>query len=155
MRFGFSWYVGHMGKDVPMRRCTRCGIIKDSSEFNIRDLKAGLLQYVCRACQRLQMRNRYSSNREKVLEINRASTQKSQMQAAIFIRDYLSAKTCVDCGQFDIAVLTFDHVRGEKKYNISNMISRGYSIETIKKELEKTEIVCFNCHMRRERSRQR
>jgi len=138
-----------------MKRCTRCGKNKDNSEFNIRDLKHGYLQHVCRDCQRQQMRDRYSSNREKVLEINRAATKKSQIQAAIFIRDYLSDKACIDCGEDDIAVLTFDHVRGEKKYNISNMISRGYNIETIKRELEKTEIVCFNCHMRRERKRRK
>jgi hypothetical protein len=35
------------------------------------------------------------------------------------------------------------------------MISKGYNVETIKRELEKTEIVCFNCHMRRERKRQK
>jgi hypothetical protein len=142
-----------MGRDIPLKRCTRCEEFKDKSEFNIRDLKEGYLQYVCRDCQRQQMRDRYSSNREKVLEINRASTHKSQVQAANFIREYLAEKNCTDCGQSDVAVLTFDHVRGEKKYNISNIVSRGYSIETIKKELEKTEIVCFNCHMRRERKR--
>ena len=142
-----------MGRDIPLKRCTRCGNIKDKSEFNIRDLREGHLQYVCRDCQRQQMRDRYASNREKVLEINHASTHKSQIQAANFIREYLAEKTCTDCGQSDVAVLTFDHVRGEKKYNISNIVSRGYSIATIKKELEKTEIVCFNCRMRRERKR--
>ena len=139
---------------MAMRKCIRCGP-KDESEFNWRDEKRGLLQYVCRDCQREQMRNRYASNKENVLEINRQSTQKSQMRAASFIQEYLYDKSCADCGEDDMDVLTFDHVRGEKKYSISNMISRGYSIETIKKELEKTETVCFNCHMRRERKRNR
>ncbi|HKY54746.1 MAG TPA: hypothetical protein VJM08_10595 [Anaerolineales bacterium] len=138
-----------------MKQCNRCGETKNESEFNIRNIEKKLLQYVCRDCQRQQMRDRYFSNRVKVLEINRAATQKSQIQAAVFIREYLAEKVCVDCGQFDIAVLTFDHIRGEKKYNISNMVSRGYSIETIKKELEKTEIVCLNCHMRREKKRRK
>jgi hypothetical protein len=115
------------------------------------DNKKHLLQYVCRECQRKQMQERYANNKENVLAINRQSTQKSQMQAAAFIQEYLSNKYCLDCGENDINVLTFDHVTGKKKYNISTMISRGYNIETIKRELEKTEIVCFNCHMRRER----
>lgn len=119
----------------------------------MRDEKRGLLQYVCRDCQQEQGRDRYASNKERVLEINRRSTLKSQVKAAIFIQEYLSDKFCVDCGESDMAVLTFDHVRGEKKHNISNMITKGYNVETIKKELEKTEIVCFNCHMRRERRR--
>jgi hypothetical protein len=33
------------------------------------------------------------------------------------------------------------------------MVSRGRSIETIKAEVEKCEVVCFNCHMRREHKR--
>ena len=139
---------------MAIRKCIRCGP-KDETEFNFRDEKRGLLQYVCRDCQREQMRDRYASNKENVLEINRQSTQKSQICAASFIQEYLSDKFCADCGEGDMDVLTFDHVRDEKKYNISNMISRGYNIETIKKELEKTEIVCFNCHMRRERKKQR
>ena len=138
-----------------MKSCIRCGELKDESHFNIRNTKRNLLQYVCRNCQREQAKARYSSNKEKVLEINRLSTQKSQIQAAIFIREYLTDKACIDCSEADIAVLTFDHVRGEKKYNISNMISRGHNIETIKRELQKTEIVCFNCHMRRERKRRK
>ena len=138
-----------------MKYCNRCGETKNESEFNIRNVEKNFLQYVCRECQRIQAKERYSSNRTKVLEINRVSTQKSQSRAAIFIREYLSDKTCIECGEEDMAVLTFDHVRGEKKYNISNMISRGYNLETIKRELEKTEIVCFNCHMRRERKRRK
>ncbi len=137
---------------MTLRKCIRCGW-KDESEFNIRDTKRGLLQYVCRDCQQQQGRDRYAGNKENVLEINRQSTQKSQARTAIFIQEYLANKFCVDCGESDMAVLTFDHIRGEKKYNISDMISRGYNVETIRRELEKTEIVCFNCHMRRERRR--
>jgi len=90
------------------RKCIRCGP-KDESEFNLRDEKRGLFQYVCRDCQREQMRNRYASNKENVLEINRQSTQKSQMRAASFIQEYLSDKSCADCGEDDMDVLTFDH----------------------------------------------
>jgi hypothetical protein len=49
--------------------------------------------------------------------------------------------------------LTFDHVRGTKKGELANMIGRGRSIETIKEEIRKCEVVCFNCHMRREHKR--
>ena len=137
---------------MAMRKCIRCGP-KDESEFNLRDEKSGVLQYVCKDCQRQQGRDRYANNKENVLEINRQSTRRSQMRASSFIQEYLSTKYCVECGESDMAVLTFDHVTGEKKYNIANMISRGYNVETIKTELEKTEIVCFNCHMRRERKK--
>lgn len=139
---------------MALRKCIRCGW-KDESEFNLRDTKKGLLQSVCRDCQRELGRARYANNKENVLEINRQTKQKSQVRAAIFIQEYLSSRSCVDCGESDMGVLTFDHVRGEKKHTISDMVTGGYGIETIKGELEKTEIVCFNCHMRRERRRRK
>ncbi len=137
---------------MALRKCSRCGW-KDESEFNLRDAKKGLLQSICSDCQRELGRARYANNTKKVLEINRRSKQKSQVRAAIFIQEYLSSRACVDCGESDMAVLTFDHVKGEKKYYISDIVTGGYGIETIKEEVEKTEVVCFNCHMRRERRR--
>jgi len=98
-------------------------------------------------------RDRYANNTERVKEINRAARERSQREVTLFIQEYLSDKACVDCSENDMTVLTFDHVRGEKKYNISNMITKGAAIETIKRKLEKTDVVCFNCHMRREQAR--
>ncbi len=137
---------------MALRKCSRCGW-KDESEFNLRDAKRGILQSICRDCQCKLGRARYANNKKNVLEINRRSKQKSQVRAAVFIQEYLSSRACVDCGESDMAVLTFDHIKGEKKYYISDIVTGGYSIETIKEELEKTEVVCFNCHMRRERRR--
>jgi hypothetical protein len=79
--------------------------------------------------------------------------QKARDEARQFVHGYLSQKLCEDCGERDIAVLTFDHVRGHKKMNVSDMISQGYSIESIRTELEKTVVLCFNCHMKREQKR--
>lgn len=66
-----------------------------------------------------------------------------------FVRDYLEDNPCVDCEEDDIYVLTFDHVRGEKRENISTMVRGGYGIESIGEEIEKCEVRCANCHMRR------
>jgi hypothetical protein len=55
------------------------------------------------------------------------------------------ASGCVDCGINNHIILDFDHLRN-KKYNISRMIHDGFSWKAIKKEIEKCEIVCANCH---------
>jgi len=55
------------------------------------------------------------------------------------------ASGCVDCGINNHIILDFDHLR-DKKYNISRMIHDGFSWKAIKKEIEKCEIVCANCH---------
>lgn len=55
------------------------------------------------------------------------------------------ASGCVDCGITNHIMLDFDHLK-DKKYNISRMIHDGFSWKAIKKEIEKCEVVCANCH---------
>ncbi|TXH11888.1 MAG: hypothetical protein E6R04_00220 [Spirochaetes bacterium] len=43
------------------------------------------------------------------------------------LEDICFLRDVQNCGNDDIRVLEFDHVRGKKKYNISRMISGGHS----------------------------
>lgn len=61
-----------------------------------------------------------------------------------FVFDYLMTHPCVDCGNSDIRVLQFDHLR-DKKAEVTNMQNR-YSMKTLIEEIAKCEIVCCNCH---------
>ena len=60
---------------------------------------------------------------------------------------YLKQHPCVDCGETDIVVLQFDHVRGKKRTEIGKMIS--YSWESILIEIAKCEVRCANDHLRK------
>lgn len=63
-------------------------------------------------------------------------------------------KPCLDCGRsFPHYVMDFDHVRGEKKYNISHLASSTKSWETIQIEIDKCDLICANCHRIRTWSR--
>ncbi len=63
--------------------------------------------------------------------------------------EYLATHPCVDCGEADVVVLEFDHVRGKKKRTIASMLVQGYSFEKILKEIEKCDVRCANCHRRK------
>lgn len=77
---------------------------------------------------------------------HRARTRETARQWAI---EYLSQHPCVDCGETDIVVLEFDHVRGEKKQAIAELIQWGYPLEVLENEAAKCDVVCANDHRRR------
>lgn len=67
--------------------------------------------------------------------------------------DWLKAIPCFDCGRcFPPECMDFDHVRGEKKFQIAH-ITRGWA--KIEEELQKCDLVCANCHRTRTRNRKK
>jgi hypothetical protein len=64
------------------------------------------------------------------------------------------AQGCADCGyNKDAYALQFDHISGDKKKNVSDMISSDYGWKTILEEMNKCEVICANCHAIRTRVR--
>jgi hypothetical protein len=52
---------------------------------------------------------------------------------------------CADCGYRENAVaLQFDHVRGQKTFDIAHAVGVGWA--RIMAEIEKCDVVCANCH---------
>jgi hypothetical protein len=133
--------------------CSKEKIWKPKSEFNYQNKELGILQDVCRECQQELVRNHYAKNRELAKTINRIAAHNAREVGREYVYQYLLENPCADCGEHNPLVLTFDHVRGDKKLGISEMVGRGWSIETIKAEIRKCDVVCFNCHMIRERRR--
>lgn len=133
--------------------CARCKQWKPKSEFNFWDRAKGILQCYCRDCQHEIDREHYVTHKERVQGRNKATKRSNREKGQEHLHKVLSGARCADCGTTDPAVLTFDHVRGQKKYDVSNMVSRGMSLDSLHIEIGKTEIVCFNCHMKREQKR--
>ncbi len=115
------------------------------------DIEKNYLQSVCIPCQRQQAKDRYLNHPESVKEINKASRHKSRDEAHRYVAEYLQSHPCTDCGESDPVVLTFDHVIGNKRMNVADMVTQGYALGEIEKEIAKCEVTCFNCHMRREK----
>ncbi len=86
----------------------------------------------------------YKHNKSKIkTKKNRTN---SKIRNKEFVKDYLLNHPCVDCGNSDIRVLDFDHVKGNKVNNISNLVRNATSLNNIISEIEKCEIRCANCH---------
>jgi hypothetical protein len=89
--------------------------------------------------------------RAKLARIKNTNNRKSSRKNSVyrnrkFVDDYLKIHPCIDCGNSDVRVLEFDHVRGQKETNISNIIRNGWTLERLISEIEKCEVRCCNCH---------
>ena len=121
--------------DGSARHCPQCGEYKSATEFYDDGpprpgRRKPLHRSKCRVCTRAKMRKRYE-HRSRLID------------------DYKLERGCVDCGwRLHPRALEFDHLPGSVKVaNIASMISRTqYSIEQIRAEMAKCEVVCANCH---------
>jgi len=66
-----------------------------------------------------------------------------------FLREYKQERGCADCKEmYPYWMLQFDHL-GDKEFTISQWSRTSVTIEEVKKEVEKCEVVCANCHANR------
>src|SRR5690349_12006022 len=86
-----------------------------------------------------QYRETFKKNHpDKIKEYNR----KARLRKYNRIKE-LKNKPCMDCGKFyPPYVMDFDHVRGEKKFDLSRLSGKAVTL----KEITKCELVCANCH---------
>lgn len=101
----------------------------------------------CRECNREYQRKWYAANQTKQRERVRANWLRAKKANRVFVIKYLLEHPCVDCGESDPLVLHFDHLR-DKRANITQLIQNA-STKTIESEIEKCEVRCANCHLRR------
>src|SRR5882672_4138239 len=107
-----------------MRACTKCGEVKPLDQFPPVRRGEPKLQTWCRECFAVYGRDYYRKNRDAQkarLLRNTAVRRADNRRRAI---DYLRAHPCVDCGESDIVVLQFDHLRNKKR-DLAMMISSG------------------------------
>lgn len=135
-----------------MKTCSKCGSMKDESEYSW-SLKGVKMHSVCKPCRAAERLDYYQRNKEKELKYKYGRQSDKREEARHFVFSYLGSHPCVDCGESDPMVLTFDHVHGNKKMNVSQMVNQGYSIDAIKSEIDKCVVRCANCHMRVEKIR--
>lgn len=67
-----------------------------------------------------------------------------------FVQKIKESTPCKDCEEtFPHYIMDFDHLPGQKKTFGVAQISRCSSIDALKKEIAKCDIVCANCHRHR------
>ena len=117
-------HLKESGNDYKETRiCSHCNIEKPLKEYYF--IKENPM-YICKECTKERERKKYSN---KVEQIN----------------NYKKTLKCKKCGETRFYLFDFHHRNPEEKdYTISDH-SRA-SLETIKSEIEKCDVLCSNCH---------
>lgn len=127
--------------------CRICEESKPEEEFAWRKINS-VRHHICKKCQRIKSKDHYLKNKDQYI---RRSAVNDRIRMELIKREiylYLQQHPCTDCGETDPIVLEFDHIR-KKHLTISIMISRGFAIDKIMREIEKCEVRCANCHRRK------
>mgnify|MGYP004729876835 CR=1 FL=1 len=84
----------------------------------------------------------YISNPENRLKVNKTANDRA-IKIRRWLDEYKIQKSCIDCG-FNLhpCALHFDHITGEKDFNVCN----AKSIQKAKEEIKKCVVRCANCH---------
>lgn len=133
------------------RRCGRCHECKPSLEFAWRRKARGQRDSYCRDCRAAYKQEHYSKNRQRYVDNAAAWRRRTLDERWEYLRAYLAEHPCVDCGETDLLVLEFDHLR-DKEFVISVGITHK-PWPAVLREIEKCEVLCANCHRRRSAAR--
>ena len=130
------------------KSCSGCRVTKPITEFNFKNRAAGRRHSYCRECGKKITRSHYKRNKRAYIQRSlRAYLERRQM--------VIDAKSrpCADCGiQYSYYVMDFDHRNGATK-SFSLHAVHGVTKKAIRREIEKCDVVCANCH--RERTHRR
>lgn len=123
-----------------MRKCTKCGIEKELSEFHKNKTRHDNLSSWCKTCQTSHKKIHY----EKYKEIYKNNFHKNSK----WWFDFKKNLKCERCGFSHPAALDFHHKDPTTKqkgftFNRNCYIKRK---DEILKEIEKCEVLCSNCH---------
>jgi len=133
-----------------MRVCSKCQEEKPLASFSRKLSRKDGYQLECKACHTLYLKGHYSANKDYYIRKARVAKLKQFKLNRDFVGDYLRRHPCIDCGETDLIVLEFDHVRGDKLDSVSHLaFSVGASVKRIMEEIEKCDVRCANCHRRK------
>lgn len=109
-----------------VKKCTICGQEKPLTDFNIRNKQKNTYRSECKQCHNDIVKRRYYYLKNVVNEYKKDG--------------------CAKCGEKRIYVLDFHHIDPSTKDNTITRMSTKYSLDRLKKEIDKCVVLCANCH---------
>ncbi len=138
---GMKWCPGEIHGDDPMNH-----ILPLDSFHKRAGSKIDGRQPRCKLCKKQYDHDNYQKNPSSFVQRNK----KQRNQRTLLSIEMKKDLKCVSCGFGDDdhhMCLVFHHVKpSEKLFDISNAMRNMVAIDKIEKEIEKTVVLCSNCH---------
>lgn len=127
------------------KTCTGCGEVLPAEAFAWKQKASGVRQTRCRGCVSSYNSRWYAKNSATHQARGKLARQRRYAINAAVIAE-AKAVPCVDCGgRFELEQMDFDHVTGTKRFNIGQA-RQQVSVETLRAEIAKCDVVCAACH---------
>lgn len=126
-----------------MKTCIKCKDDLPTSEFGKNASKKDGLQNTCKKCRKDYQKDWYKEN----ATLHKSRVYASRDVVRKWVYEYLLSHPCIKCGETRVACLDFDHRDPEQKsFNIGGLGASVNSLEKVKKEILKCDVLCSNCH---------
>lgn len=124
-----------------MKQCSKCKNHKPLTSFSKDKTSKNGLRSSCQDCHKQY----YYKDKVAILKKQKLWLVDIRQNNKQKKKEYLELHPCIDCGNPDIRVLEFDHLR-DKKCDVAEMLNKSFKWGTILIEIEKCEVRCANCH---------
>jgi len=126
-----------------MKTCSKCNEKKSFSEFGKSGRTKDGLNTICKSCKREIDKQYYEKNKKAHNNRN----EKSRYKKKDFVIEMKKKSPCKKCGESRWYLLDFHHIDPTKKeYGIATVMTGGYSMDTLIREINKCVTLCKNCH---------
>src|SRR4051794_22454594 len=113
--------------------------MKPAADFAWRRKSKGQRDSFCRPCRAEYHREHYAANRTRYVKEARARKKRLRLTRTCYLLEYFIEHPCSDCGEGDPVVLEFDHVTGEKAFDVGQALPyRNW--QSILEEIDKCEV---------------
>ena len=137
-----------MEASTSVKLCAKCGELKLRESFSKQTRSKDGLQGYCKGCSNVLSRAHYMNDEDRqARQVVIARRRQNALDNQAYIMAYLKEHPCIDCGEPDIIVLEFDHMRGTKVAEVPRMVVNDPA--ELKAEIAKCDVRCANCHRRK------
>lgn len=125
--------------------CNACKVLKSVDDYHCCTRSLAGRVGKCKVCYAEQRKKLYPGKKNKIV----AKTKASRIALAKLVDELKRNVPCADCSKiYEPVCMEYDHI-DNKKLAVSKMVHENFSINSIKEEIAKCELVCVLCHKTR------